>query len=130
MVKDADGKVIELRCTYDKDTLGKNPPDRKVKGVIHWVSAPTAYPVKIYHYDRLFNDQNPGREDDFRPFLNQHSLQVTQGFCEPALAHQPLGHVFQFERLGYYAVHELDTQQKVVAYHRVVDLKDQWTKAG
>ena len=107
VIKDAQGEVIELRCTYDENTLGKNPADRKVKGVIHWVSCEHAHPVTIYQYDRLFNDPNPAREEDFLQFLNQDSLKMQQGFCEPSLLNQPLHEVFQFERLGYYAVNQL-----------------------
>lgn len=122
------GDVCELRCTYDEATLGKNPEDRKVKGVIHWVSATQAYPVTVYQYDRLFTDPNPGREDDFMQFLNTDSLQVTQAWGEPALASQPLNEVFQFERVGYYCVNQLDEQGQVKAFHRIVDLKDTWAK--
>ena len=128
VIYNAAGDVIELRCTYDEATLGKNPEDRKVKGVIHWVSAAQAHPVTVYQYDRLFNDVNPAREEDTFQFLNTDSLQVQQAWCEPALATQPLNEVFQFERLGYYCVNQLDDQGKVTAFHRVVDLKDTWAK--
>ncbi len=127
VIKDAKGEIIELRCTYDENTLGKNPEDRKVKGVIHWVSCQHAHPVTIYQYDRLFNDPNPAREDDFMQFLNSDSLKIQQGFCEPALATQPLHEIFQFERLGYYAVNQLK-ENKVSAFHRVVGLRDTWEK--
>lgn len=127
VIRDEQGNIIELRCGYDPKTLGKNPEDRKVKGVIHWVSATKAYPVTIFQYDRLFNDSNPGREEDFMQFLNQDSLQVLKAFCEPALAHAGLAEVFQFERLGYYAVNELNDKGEVEAFHRVVDLKDTWS---
>jgi len=126
VIHDASGNVVELRCTYDPATLGKNPEDRKVKGVIHWVSVAHAHPVTVYQYDRLFNDANPGREDDFMQFLNQDSLKIQQAFCEPAMAKQDLHDVFQFERLGYYAVHSLADDAQVNAFHRVVDLKDTW----
>jgi len=121
------GEVVELRCTFDEDTLGKNPVDRKVKGVIHWVACAQAHPVTIYQYDRLFHDANPGREDDFMQFLNHDSLQVIKGFCEPSLAAQPVDEIFQFERLGYYCVNQLENNQ-VTAFHRIVDLKDTWEK--
>lgn len=126
VIRDAAGDVIELRCTLDENTLGKNPEGRKVKGVIHWVSKAHAYPVTVYQYDRLFHDANPGREEDFMQFLNQQSLQVQQAWCEPSLADQPLNTVFQFERLGYYCVNRLNDKGSVAAYHRVVDLKDTW----
>jgi glutaminyl-tRNA synthetase len=122
------GDVVELRCTYDEATLGKNPEDRKIKGVIHWVSAAHAHPVTIYQYDRLFTDANPAREEDFLQFLNHDSMQVQQAFCEPALANMSLNDVLQFERLGYYCVNQLDANGQVTAFHRVVDLKDTWGK--
>jgi glutaminyl-tRNA synthetase len=122
------GEVIELRCTYDEATLGKNPEDRKVKGVVHWVSAPHAKPVTIYQYDRLFHDANPGREDNFLQFLNHDSLKEQSALCEPSLSTQALHDVFQFERLGYYCVNQQDDDGQVTAFHRVVDLKDNWSK--
>ncbi len=129
VIKDDNGEIIELRCTYDANTLGKNPEDRKVKGVIHWVSRAHAYPVTIYQYDRLFNDANPAREEDFLQFLNRDSLQEVKAFCEPAMAKQSEGDVFQFERLGYYCVNTV-AEGQVQAFHRVVDLKDTWGKVS
>ncbi|WP_133130117.1 glutamine--tRNA ligase/YqeY domain fusion protein [Legionella yabuuchiae] len=128
VIHNEQGNVIELRCTYDENTLGKNPEGRKVKGVIHWVSAQHAHPVKIFQYDRLFNDPNPGREEDFLQFINYDSLKISNGYCEPSLATHPKGEVFQFERLGYYAVNEEDNS-KTTAFHRVVSLKDTWAKS-
>ena len=130
IIRDIGGAIIELRCTYDPETLGKNPEDRKIKGVIHWVSAAQAYPVTIYQYDRLFNDANPAREENFLQFLNHDSMQVQQAMCEPAMASQPLNEVFQFERLGYYCVNQMDDSGRVDAFHRVVDLKDTWGARG
>lgn len=127
VIYDEQGQIKEVHCTYDPETLGKNPVGRKVKGVIHWVSCQQAYPVKIYQYDRLFNDPNPAREDDFLQFINRNSLQVQEGFCEPAIANQPVDEVFQFERVGYYAVNKVE-QGKVIAFHRIVGLKDTWGK--
>ncbi|KTC78370.1 glutamine--tRNA ligase/YqeY domain fusion protein [Legionella brunensis] len=127
VIRDERGNVTELRCTYDENTLGKNPTDRKVKGVIHWVSCKEAHPVTILQYDRLFTDSNPAREEDFLQFLNKESLEVKQAFCEPALAIQPLNEVFQFERLGYYCVNQIEENQ-VTTFHRVVGLKDTWGK--
>ena len=130
VIYNKEGDIQELRCTYDDATLGKNPEDRKVKGVIHWVSAMHAHRVAIYQYDRLFNDANPAREDDFMQFLNHDSLQIKQAVCEPALVSQPLNEVFQFERLGYYCVNQLNDQDLVTAFHRIVDLKDTWGTKG
>ena len=129
MTKNSQGEVVELRCTYDENTLGKNPEDRKIKGVIHWVSCEQAYPITIYQYDRLFNDANPAREDDFLQFINKESLSNQQAFCEPSMAKQAEGEVFQFERLGYYCVNQVN-DGKVQAFHRVVDLKDTWGKTS
>ncbi|HAU1653754.1 TPA: glutamine--tRNA ligase/YqeY domain fusion protein [Legionella pneumophila] len=129
VIRNDQGEITELHCTYDENTLGKNPEDRKVKGVIHWVSCAQAYPVTIYQYDRLFTDPNPAREEDYFQFLNHDSLQMIQGFCEPAMAEQAEGDVFQFERLGYYCVNSV-AEGRVQAFHRVVDLKDTWGKVS
>ena len=126
-ILDEKGNISALRCTYDPNTLGKNPEGRKVKGVIHWVSCAQALPVTIYQYDRLFTDANPAREEDFLQFLNPDSLSTQRAFCEPALATRALGEVFQFERLGYYCVNKQENAQ-VSAFHRVVGLKDTWAK--
>ncbi len=123
---DEEGNITELRCTYDPNTLGKNPEGRKVKGVIHWVSAEQALPITIYQYDRLFNDPNPGAAPDIHAVINHNSLELVKGFCEPALADENLDAVFQFERLGYYAVNTRSAE-KVTAFHRIVGLKDTWT---
>jgi len=125
-----EGQIIRLRCTHDADTLGKNPEGRKVKGVIHWVSKPFAHPVKLYQYDRLFSDENPAREEDYLQFINQNSLQVHQGFAEHALATAGSEDIFQFERVGYYKVNQRHNDGKVAAFHRVVDLKNTWSKAN
>lgn len=127
VVRDADGNIIELRCTYDKDTLGKNPEDRKVKGVIQWVASEYAKPVDIQQFDRLFMDENPAREDDFKQFINEDSLSKLKGFCEPAVANEPLGAVMQFERLGYYKVNNVE-ESAVTSLHRVVELRSAWDK--
>lgn len=129
VIRDNDGQLTEIHCTYDPDTLGKNPVDRKVKGVIHWVSVSHAHQVTIYQYDRLFNDPNPAREEDFLQFINPDSLKIQQAYCEPWLAKQPQGAVFQFERLGYYCVNQ-HKNGEVTAYHRVVGLRDTWGKAS
>ncbi len=128
VIYDESGEVKELRCTYDKDTLGKKPEGRKVKGVIHWVAAETAHPVTIYQYDRLFHDENPGREEDFMQFLNRDSLHIQTAYAEPMLLSQKVGEVFQFERLGYYCVNHVDEAGAATVFHRVVNLKDTWGK--
>jgi glutaminyl-tRNA synthetase len=128
VIRDAQGEIIELRAQIDPDTMGKNPEGRKVKGVIHWVSASHAHPIVIDQYDRLFHDANPGREEDFLQFINHHSLDTLQGYAEPAVADLTVGAVVQFERLGYYAMSECTDDAKVRRCHRVVDLKDTWGK--
>lgn len=124
VIYDDFGQAIELHCTYDEETLGKNPVGRKVKGVIHWVSAEKAIPVRVYQYDRLFHDANPARESDFLQFFNNDSLMEQLAYCEPSLKDAPMHAVYQFERLGYYAVNGPN------AFHRVVDLKDTWAKVS
>lgn len=124
VIRDEQGEILELHCTYDQETLGKNPEGRKVKGVIHWVAAAKAHTIQVVQYDRLFHDANPGREEDFMQFLNHDSLKMLTGWVEPAVARAPIGEVFQFERLGYYAMSEENGSK----CHRVVDLKDTWSK--
>lgn len=126
-ILDSNGNVVELRCTYDKATLGKNPEDRKVKGVIHWVSVAQVHEITMYQYDRLFYEANPLQDEDFFKFLNHDSLKVQRAFCEPSMKKQALNEVFQFERMGYYCVNQVDDQGDVLAFHRVVDLKDTWS---
>ncbi|OYV56865.1 MAG: glutamine--tRNA ligase [Legionella sp. 21-45-4] len=127
VVLDAKGEIDHLRCSIDKDTLGKNPVDRKVKGVIHWVSSPHAVPIDVLQYDRLFLEENPAAVDDLMACLNPESCTTVQGLVEPAVALKKLGDVFQFERVGYYAIHEVN-HGHVQSCHRVVNLKDTWAK--
>ncbi|MDF1758266.1 MAG: glutamine--tRNA ligase/YqeY domain fusion protein [Legionellaceae bacterium] len=127
IIHDEAGEVCELRCTYDSDTLGKNPVDRKVKGVIHWVSTKDAHVVDVAQFDRLFVDENPGREEDFKQFLNEESKSNKQAFCEPSIANESIDSVIQFERLGYYKVTNI-IKNKVSSLHRVVDLRSTWAK--
>lgn len=128
VVHDQDGRIVALHGEYDPETLGKNPEDRKVKGVIHWVSAEHSHPLTMYQYDRLFTDPNPAREEDFLQFINPHSLETIQAYAEPSVANLALATVVQFERLGYYAVKTHSDKATVDACHRVVDLKDTWGK--
>ncbi len=128
VIRDAQGEIIEIRAQLDPDTLGKNPEGRKVKGVIHWVSASHAHPITINQYDRLFYDANPGREEDFLQFVNHHSLDTFQAYAEPAVANLDIHTVVQFERLGYYSMNEISESGDVIRCHRVVGLKDTWGK--
>ena len=130
-VKDATGKVVELRCTIDHNTLGKNPEGRKVKGVIHFLSREHALSAEIRLYDRLFTVAEPDADKnvDFNTFLNPHSLTVVQGWVEPCVKDAAAETRYQFERLGYFCTDRLDHQPgKKLVFNRTVTLKDSWTK--
>ena len=131
VIKDNDGEITELHCTYDPASRGGNSPDgRKVKATIHWVSAAHAVKAEVRLYDRLFNDEDPcGHKDvDFKEFLNPDSLKVlTDCFIEPSvLKAKPLDH-FQFERLGYFNL-DYDSTPDSLLFNRTVPLRDSWTK--
>lgn len=130
VITNADGKVLELLCTYDENTLGKKPEDYKVNGVIHWVSATHNLPVEVRLYDRLFNDENPdgNKERDFTECLNPESLQVIEtAYAEPSLANGEVGQQYQFEREGYFCIDTDSTADKLVI-NRTVTLRDSWNK--
>ncbi len=130
-VKDASGKVIELKCSIDHDTLGKNPEGRKVKGVIHFLSREHALPAEIRLYDRLFNVPEPDgdRDVDFLTHLNPHSLEVVQGWVEACVKDAVPETRYQFERLGYFVTDRRDHQPgKKLVFNRTVTLKDSWAK--
>ena len=128
VVKDADGNVVEVLCTFDPETRGGNSPDgRKVKGTIHWVSADNAVETEFRLYDRLFTVENPGADGvDFLTQLNPDSKKVVKGFVEPAAAKLAAGTSVQFERVGYFAV-DPDSGELPV-FNRTVTLKDSWSK--
>ncbi|WP_369308390.1 glutamine--tRNA ligase [Providencia rettgeri] len=127
--KDADGNITTIFCTYDADTLNKDPADgRKVKGVIHWVSVQHALPAEIRLYDRLFTVPNPGAEEDFLSVINPESLVIRQGFVEPSLKDAVAEKAYQFEREGYFcADNKLSTPEHLV-FNRTVGLRDTWAK--
>jgi glutaminyl-tRNA synthetase len=124
VIKDAAGEVIELKCSIDPDTLGKNPEGRKVKGVIHWVSADQGVPAEVRIYDRLFSEADPETGDDFLANLNPDSLKIVQAVVEPALATAQAGERFQFEREGYFIADEKDHSADKLVFNRILDLKD------
>ncbi len=130
VVKNENGEVVELRCTYDPATKGGDAPDgRKVKGTIHWVSAPHAIDAQVRVYDRLFQNERPDQaEGDFRSYLNPHSLEVVQAKLESSLQHAEAGQHFQFERHGYFVADQLDSKPKAPVFNRTVALKDSWAK--
>ena len=127
--KDAEGNITTIFCTYDADTLGKNPADgRKVKGVIHWVSADKALPAEIRLYDRLFTVPNPAAADDFAATINPESLVILNGFVEPSLASSEAEKGYQFERMGYFCADSKDSSADNLVFNRTVGLRDTWAK--
>ncbi|MCG3864645.1 MULTISPECIES: glutamine--tRNA ligase [unclassified Photobacterium] len=129
--KDTEGNITTIFCSYDKDTLGKNPADgRKVKGVIHWVSAEAGIPAEIRLYDRLFTVPNPGAADDFVSVINPESLTVVNGFVEPSLVAAEAEKAFQFERMGYFCADNKDSSPEHLVFNRTVGLRDTWAKIG
>ena len=132
VVKDADGNVIELRCTYDPETRGGYAPDgRKVRGTIHWVSARHAVRATVRFYDHLFKAEYPENMpegDDYKGGLNPDSL-TQRDYCrvEPSLAGAPVGTVYQFERRGYFCV-DPDSTSEAPVFNRTVRLRDTWLK--
>ena len=126
VVKDEMGNVTELRCSYDPDTLGRNPKCRKVKGTVHWVSAAHALPAEMRLYDRLFSVPNPDAGDaPFTDYLNPDSLVVTHGFVEPSVVEDTEETRYQFERQGYF-VRDPDSEPQHLVFNRIVPLKSAW----
>ncbi|MGA3162859.1 MAG: glutamine--tRNA ligase [Verrucomicrobiota bacterium] len=137
VVKDAGGKIVELRCTADLDSKTGGPTaNRKVKGTIHWVSAAHAIDAEVRLYDRLFTEAEPEKDGrDFKSVLNPHSLEVVTAKCEPAVAEAMAGRPsdvrYQFERLGYFAIDsdsKLKTQNPKRIFNRTITLRDTWAK--
>ncbi|EKE86842.1 glutamine--tRNA ligase [Idiomarina xiamenensis] len=127
--KDEQGNITTIYCHYDADTLGKDPADgRKVKGVIHWVSATRGVAAEFRLYDRLFQVPNPGAEDDFFATLNPDSLQVKQGYVEPGLAQALPEKAYQFERIGYFCADIDSPASDKPIFNRTVGLRDSWAK--
>ncbi len=131
VIRDESGKIIELRCTYDPDSLGGSSSDgRKVKGIIHWLSSQAAVKAEIRLFDRLFlrEDMNDLEEDrSFKDYLNPESLKEVTGWVEPSAAEAGAGETFQFERLGYFTK-DADSTPDGPVFNRTVTLKDSWTK--
>ncbi len=130
VVKDSAGNVTELHCSVDRDTLGKRPEGRKVKGVIHWVSATHGVPVKVRLYDRLFNVENPEGKDiaDYRDCLNPDSLtELTGCIAEPSVMAEGASHNYQFEREGYFCLDDTDSSEGSPVFNRTITLRDSWS---
>ncbi|WP_411675206.1 glutamine--tRNA ligase [Aggregatibacter actinomycetemcomitans] len=123
--KDVNGEITTIYCTYDPKTLGKNPADgRKVKGVIHWVSAVHNHPAEFRLYDRLFTVPNPGAEEDIESVLNPNSLVVKQGFVEQSLGNAEAEKGYQFEREGYFCADSKDSRSEHLVFNLTVSLKE------
>ena len=130
VVKNDAGEIQELHCSVDFDTLGKNPEGRKVKGVIHWVSAAHGVPVEVRLYDNLFMVEQPDRDKDvdFLEHLNPESLVTCQAIGEPSLASAAPEDRFQFERMGYFCADRHASSAEHLVFNRTVGLKDSWAK--
>jgi glutaminyl-tRNA synthetase len=131
VVKDENGEITEIRCTYDPATRGGAPPDgRKVPGTLHWVSAEQAVPVEVRLYDRLFKVERPDLEEgSFEEYLNPHSLEaLTDSRLEPAAADPAMGERLQFERQGYFFRDPVDTRPDRLVFNRTVPLRDSWAQ--
>ncbi|HBS88708.1 MAG: glutamine--tRNA ligase [Bacteroidetes bacterium GWF2_38_335] len=131
VVKDANGQITELHCTYDPATKGGNAPDgRKVKGTIHWVDASNHVNAEVRLYDRLFNVEEPDEAEEGKDFLshiNPDSLKVIRAFVEKAVETGKPGDKYQFERMGYFCI-DKDAAPNNVVFNRTVTLKDTWAK--
>jgi glutaminyl-tRNA synthetase len=131
VIKNDKGEIIELRCSYDADTLGSNPVGRKVRGVIHWVSADHAVNAEVRLYDRLFSHPSPdtSKEEDFLDYINPDSLQIiSDAMVEPSLLEARQTERFQFEREGYFCVERATSKNGVLVFNRIVTLRDSWAK--
>ena len=129
VIKDDNGEVVELQCTYDPDTRsGSAAAQRKVKGTIHWVSVEHAVPAEIRLYDRLFTTPDPGSAGNFLDDLNPNSLETVNAALEPSLGDVPVGSTCQFERLGYFSTDPVDHRPDKPVFNRVVTLRDTWAK--
>tara|TARA_R100000988_G_scaffold18899_1_gene9114 strand:- start:1159 stop:2307 length:1149 start_codon:yes stop_codon:yes gene_type:complete len=132
VVKDSEGNITEIHCTYDPDSKsgsGSEASLRKVKGTLHWVAASYALPVEVRLYDRLFTEASPdtNKEKDFMEFINPNSLEVITGYAEPSIKDANPEDKFQFQRLGYFVVDKDSTSEKIV-FNRTVPLRDSWAK--
>ncbi|HNJ87319.1 MAG TPA: glutamine--tRNA ligase, partial [Agitococcus sp.] len=126
VVKNEAGEIVELRCSADLNTLGKNPEGRKVKGVIQWVSATLGVPAEVRLYDRLFTQPDPEAGESFLDCINENALTVVQAVVEPSLATAQGEERFQFEREGYFVADLVDCQAGKLVFNRTVGLRDSW----
>ena len=132
VVKDADGNITEILCTYDpesKSGSGTEASQRKVKGTLHWVTQKDALKAKVRLYDRLFLVPAPDqdKDKDFKSFINPDSLTTITAYVEPGLSSAKHGDQFQFQRLGYFVLDQESTSQELV-FNKTVGLRDTWSK--
>ncbi len=130
VVKDENGEITEIHCTYFPDTKSGSGSTRKVKGTLHWVSAPTAITAEVRQYDRLFTVPDPEEApegQDFRVHLNPESLKITTALLEPAAKNAAPGSHYQFERIGYFCV-DPDSHSEKLIFNRTLTLRDSWAK--
>jgi len=130
-IKDKDGNITEVHCTYDPKSLsGSGTPEseRKVKGTLHWVAANTAVQTEVRLYDRLFTDPTPDahKDKDFLDFINPNSLEIIKAYAEPSLLEAKAGTAFQFQRMGYFVLEQ--NNEKQLVFNRTVGLRDSWAK--
>jgi len=132
VIQDDNGEVVELRCTYDPLTAkGKTPDGRKIKGIIHWVSAAHAVDAEVRVYDRLYTEPNPGATEDFISLINPDSLQsFANAKLEPSILEASSEDRFQFERVGYFCFDSVDSTRDKVVMNRTVSLRDTWAKTS
>jgi glutaminyl-tRNA synthetase len=132
VIKDENGNIVELKCTYDPETKsGTGTSNKKVKGTIHWVSAKHAVKAEVRLYDRLFNVEDPGgdKEVDFKEHINPNSLEIVENaLIEPFVKNAKPLDKFQFERLGYFCVDTKYTTDEKLVFNRTVTLRDTWAK--
>ena len=127
-IKDANGEIIEIRCSYVPGTVGENPPDDiKPRGVIHWVSASHSKKAELRMYDRLFTHESPDRGDeDFISYINPNSLTIQYGWVEMSLVNAKPEQSFQFEREGYFVADRYDHTTDNPVFNLTIGLKDTW----
>ncbi len=132
VIKDINGNISEIHCTYDPDSLsgsGTEASTRKVKGTLHWVSIKQAIKAEVRAYDRLFMHESPDgdKHSDFMSFINPNSLNIITAFVEPSLQNAKVGEQFQFQRLGYFNI-DNDSSAKQLVFNKTVGLRDNWAK--
>ena len=129
VIKDAEGNVIELKCSYDPQTLGKNPEGRKVRAAIHWVPFNEAISAEVRLYERTFTVEDPGSEEDWRNVINPESLTILyRSKLEPSLAEANPVNRYQFERKGYFCLDSKDSSPDSLVFNRTIALRDSWAK--